>query len=196
MPLVIAGGPSVTDYDGAELAILAKSTFTFGVNNSGFIWPSDVIVALDSDWILQYHNDLKELKRPIITRDWKCLKGIKLDMIKLDMDIPDRLSGMVAARLSDALARTCKSKSYVIGMDACPGHYYNDESDCSKIVPIDTYEKMGLTNTINLGCRSKISAWPKLSHLPKPEKVKINRITRDVFIAWLRGEANKICTSA
>ena len=191
--LVIAGGQSVTDYDGNELAILAKSSFTFGVNNSGFIWPCDVIVALDSDWIREYAKDLRELGRPIITRDWgDAVKGLGLDLIEVPNAIRYRLSGMAATKLSDCLANSSRSRSYVIGMDNTPGHYYNDESDCSKLVTDKDYSVMDLKATYNLGCRSKIKHWPKLSHLPKWQKCAVTTAYRKVSIAWLRGEAGKI----
>ena len=192
--LTIAGGKSVTDYPGEELAILAKACFTIGVNNSGFIWPSDVIVALDPDWILKYRQALLELKRPIVTRKWSALKDCGLDLIELPNKIKDRLSGQVAAWLCDGLAVSASSKAYVIGMDATAGHYYDDISDCSKIVARDAYDAMGLKATINLGMvTSKISAWPKVSKLPKWNKCIVSQRSKEVYKAWIRGEASKIC---
>ena len=191
--LVLAGGQSVTDYPGQDLAILAKASFTFGVNNSGFIWPCDVIVALDSDWIRTYANDLKELGRPIITRDWgNAVKGLGLDLIEVPNAIRFRLSGMVAAKLADTLANRSGGRNYVVGLDHTAGHYYNEESDCTKIVTLDDYERMGLTNTHNLGIHSKIKCWPKLSKLPKWQKCAVSKEYRQIAIAWLRGEAGKI----
>lgn len=191
--LVIAGGPSVTDYPGNELAILAKASFTFGANNSGFIWPCDVIVALDSDWIREYAQDLKELGRPIITRDWgNAVKGLGLDLIEVPNAVKYRMSGMCATKLADELAKRSGSNSYVIGMDNCAGHYYNNESDCSKLVTDKDYEAMDLKATYNLGCRSKIPHWPKLSKLPKWQKCVVTKAYKEISLAWLRGEAGKI----
>ena len=191
--LTIAGGQSVTDYEGSDLAILAKACFTFGVNNSGFIWPCDVIVALDSEWIREYANDLRDLKRPIVTRDWgKALVGLGLDLIEVPNAIPYRLSGMCAVKLADTLASNSKSRSYAIGMDNTPGHYYNEESDCSKMVSHKDYESLRLSTTINLGVHSKISCWPKVSKLPKNKKCAVTKAYREISIAWLRGEACKV----
>lgn len=191
--LTIAGGQSVTDYDGQELSILASAYYTLAVNNSAFHWPCDVVVALDPDWILANVARLKKINRPVITRKWAALQSLDIDRIELPNAIPDRLSGMVATRLTDALARTCKSQGYVIGMDATPGHYYDTLSDCSGLVNGDTYEAMGLTHIINLGIRSKISAWPKRSKLPS--RIEVMRPEfKKVYTEWLRGESAKICT--
>lgn len=193
MSLVIAGGKSVHDYDGRDLFTLALSMFTFGVNDSAFIWPCDIVVALDPDWITARIPELKKLGRPIVTRKWVCLQDKGLDLIEVPNGIADRLSGMVAARISDALSRNSGVKSYVLGIDHTKGHYYNEESDCSQVVEKEYYESMCLTNTINLGMvSSKVACWPKLSKLPKLSKVAVTRGYREIATAWVRGEAAKI----
>lgn len=189
--LVIAGGQSVTDYDGEQLARLAFNSFTFGVNDSGLLWPCDVIVALDPDWIRDRQNEIKHIKKPVITRKWDILKDMGLDLIELANDIPWRLSGMVACKISDTLAATSGSKSYVIGMDHRAGHYYNDASDCSKVVELDIYASMGLTNTINMGVHSRISCWPKISKLPALRKAASSRVYKAAALGWVRGEVEK-----
>lgn len=189
--IVIAGGDSVTDHQGEQLARLAFNCFTFGVNDSGLMWPCDVIVALDPDWIRDRQNEIKHIKKPVITRKWDMLKGMGLDLIELPNDIPWRLSGMVACKISDSLSAHSGSKSYVFGMDHRAGHYYNDLSDCSKVVELEEYAKMGLTNTINMGIHSKISCWPKMSKLPNIRKVASTKAYKAVALAWIRGEVEK-----
>lgn len=191
MSLVIAGGKSVTDFDGEQLARLAYNSFTFGVNDSGLLWPCDVIVALDPDWIRDRQVEIKHINKPVITRKWDMLKDLGLDLIELDNKIPYKLSGMVACKISDSLAAHSGSKSYVFGMDHRAGHYYNDLSDCSKVVELDVYAKMGLTNTINMGIHSKISCWPKISKLPNIRRVSSTNHYKAVALAWVRGEVEK-----
>lgn len=192
MILTIAGGQSVTDYDGEALALLAHTCLTIGVNDSMLHWPCHIGVALDPDWILHFQAELRCAKIPVITRKWQALQGLGLDLIELDNRIPYRLSGMVACKLADVLAKASKTKHYCIGMDATAGHYYDDTSDCSKIVEHSDYEGMGLTHTTNLGVHSKISCWPKVSKLPKLHKAYSSPQFKAIGVAWLRGEARKI----
>lgn len=190
MPLVIAGGQSVTDYECLHLANIARMSFTFAVNDAALHWPCDVVVALDYEWIKSMVLELRRLNKPVITRKWDVLAGLGLDLIQLPNDIPYRLSGMVACKVSDILATKCGDrKSYVIGMDATKGHYYNDKGDCSALVPITDYERMGLTQTVNLGIHSRIPYWPKSSKLPSIKKIAITKNYRTLAMAWIRGEA-------
>jgi hypothetical protein len=190
MPIVIGGGQSVKDYDGLHLANLSRLAFTFCVNDSAGLFACDVVVALDPDWILKWKDGLYKLGKPIITRKWDMLGHSGLDLIELPNDIPYRLSGMVACKVSDSLAaHSGDRKSYVIGMDASKGHYYDDKGDAGQFVTKDDYEAMGLTHTVNLGVHSKISAWPKSSKLPSVKKIITDNKYRAIALAWIRGEA-------
>ena len=192
MPIVIAGGQSVTDYDGLHLANLARCSFTFGVNDSGLMWPCDVIVALDYDWVRARQDVIRDKGLPVITRKWDCLKDMGLDLIEVPNDIPWRLSGMVACKIADSLASEGGRRSYVIGMDGTKGHYYNDDGDCSDKATNDDYGRLGLKSTTNLGVRSKINVWPKSSHLPAIKKVMVNKALRTMSLVWVRCNAAKV----
>lgn len=219
MPLVIAGGPSVNDYDREELTKLAKCAFTFAVNDVAFDFPCDVVVSIDPKMICKRKEQLQKLGKPIITRAWPftedCGKAMGLDIIPLtvcpdhkrderyDAMIVNRfpLSGMLACFLSDALAKEAQGReSYVIGMDASIGHYvgHPEKNEGVKYLdekrPLSKYEEMGLKNTINLSVHSNVSCWPKQSKLPQAWKVAVNGLYREIAIAWLRTKAaGKIC---
>ena len=217
MPIVIAGGPSVTDYPREDVINMASLGFTFAVNDVGLTFPCDVIVSIDPQMIVKRKEQLKARGKPIITRCWTFTqdkgKSMGLDIIPLtpredckrdedyDRKIIERfpLSGMLACYLADKLAGAANGrKSYVLGMDASVGHFkghpvanettqYLDEAR-----PLSKYEDMGLTNTINLSMRSKISCWPKYSKLPNFKKVLVSPQYRIVALAWLRANASKL----
>jgi len=188
MPIVIAGGQSVTDYTVEDLTFLCRFGFVFAVNDSCFKYPCDVVVACDYKWIVAHAEQLKKLDKPIITRKWDGLEkcGLQVYFIPNESVRQYPLSGMVACKISDKMAATVEKKSYVIGMDATAGHYYDDTGRADRI-DVGVYEKMGLTNTVNLGIHSRISCWPKASKLPHPRKVLVHATYRVVAAAWACG---------
>ena len=167
--LTIGGGPSVNNYKRKDLAALAKKCYTLAVNYACFEFECEIVVACDYQWIIDNKRNLLKLGKPIITRKWPVLKGIGLDLIEMPNDcvLKYRLSGMLAAKLGDALGGCINKTSYVIGLDNTPGHFYDKTSDCSKIVTLGDYAAMGLCNTVNLGGKaSLINCWPKEDFLP------------------------------
>ena len=216
MPIVIAAGPSVGDYDRLHLENIARLGFTFAVNDVCFNFPCDVVVSIDPQMLVKRKEELARLGKPIITRCWSFTKDLAkkygLDIITMspiqderdevyDARIVKRypLSGMLACKLADRLSIACGGdrKSYVIGMDASQGHYKGHpvQQDEVKYLddarPLSKYEDMALTNTVNLSVHSKISTWPKQSKLPKIEKIIVTQTYRAIAIAWLRGNAHK-----
>lgn len=216
MPLVIAGGPSVGDYERLHLENLARMSFVFAVNDTCFDFPCDVVVSIDPQMIVKRKEELKKLGKPIITRCWWFTqdggKEYGLDIITLSPMLGVRnenydqriikhypLSGMLACKLSDRLSIACGQgrKSYVLGMDATQGHYkghpikQDDIKYLDEARPLSKYEDMALTNTVNLSVHSKIPTWPKQSKLPKIEKVIVSPVYRAMAMAWLRANAHK-----
>ena len=196
MPLVIAAGPSVTDYDKLHLQNLARMGFTFAVNHTCFDFACDVVVSLDPDMARVEYDRLKQLGKPVITRPWEGLKKLDLDFIWLNDKGFEKpmYSGMVAAKLADCLA--VGRPSYVIGMDASMGRYKGHSGDKKmhiyNMCPPVSYKGLGLINTINLSVHSKISCWPKQSKLPRVAKIIVSPVQRVVSVAWLRANAAKV----
>lgn len=194
MSIVIAAGPSVTDYPKIHLENLARCAFTFSVNHTCFDFPSDVVVSIDPHMIVREYARLKALGKPIITRPWHPFQKLDLDFIYLKDDCFKTCyySGMVAAKLSDRLMAQSESgrKSYVIGIDASfgryPGHKGDDKKWHYNKAGMGEYDKLNLEHTINLSVHSKVSCWPKLSKLPKIEKVIVHQGYRAMAIEWLR----------
>ncbi len=202
MPIVIAGGSSVGDYDKNELFLLAKHSFTFTVNDSAFRWPCDIIVAMDFMFITKNVEKLKKLGKPIVTRQWENFEQFGLDLVFIPQELIHTYpnSGMVACKLSDAMARRVEKTSYVVGMDDFGKHYYDDElgedttrKDFAYVLGNPKlYEDMKLTNTINLGVHSRISCWPKQSKLPHIKKTAVHLPYHIIGAAWVKGYARKI----
>ena len=196
MPIVLAGGPSVTDYPRQAVTNMAGWGFTFAVNHVAFDFPCDVIVSIDP-WMPKRNVDkLKALGKPIITRPWEGFKELGLDFIYLPDNCFEKCyySGMIAAKISDALAKEDKwSKSYVLGIDASTGRYQGHKGDDMKWdynkAPLDAYEAMGLGHTVNLSIHSKVSCWPKYSKLPTPPWCAVLLEYRTTAIQWLRDNA-------
>lgn len=175
MCLVIGRGPSVNEYSRSKLKKCAKQNFTFCVNDAAFDFPCDIVVACDYQWILDNRTKLLKLGKPIITREWDVVKDIGLDMIMLPNEISSfaRLSGMVAAKISDGFAKRLETASFVVGLDHTVTHYDLKESDSvpiKDVAPIDAYEKLACHHTVNLGLASQIKAWPKSIYLPFEDK--------------------------
>ncbi len=199
MPIVLAAGPSITDYPKTELWFLAKHSFTFAVNQVAFDFPCDVIVSLDFDALWNDREKYRKIGVPIITRELPGNKKLGLDLIELPNAIILKMkySGMVACKLSDCIALAqvearAGDKSYVLGMDASANRY-KGHSNVEPWVydgagPQD-YENMNLQRTINLSVHSRISCWPKMSKLPKIYKTGTNAAYRVIAIAWLRANA-------
>jgi hypothetical protein len=198
MPIVIAGGPSVNDYERIHVENLARCGFTFAVNETCFNFPCDVVVSIDP-WLINYRTEeLRKLGKPIITRKWEWGKDKKLDLIEVPNDIVELypLSGMLAVKLADRLAAEAGDRlSYVLGMDGDGGHYKGHPSP-KEYDPIykshaGKYDRLGLTHTRNLSVHSKIDSWPKLSKLPKWDKVIVDPKWKEIAITWLRCNAGK-----
>lgn len=193
MALVIAGGPSVTDYPRLHLENLARCAFTFAVNEVAFDFPCDVVVSIDP-WLLKRRaEDFKALGKPIITRPWDGFDKLGLDLIYLKDDCFKTCyySGMVAAKLADGLAKEGGGrKSYVIGIDASFGRYQGHKGDDHKWhynkADLKAYDALNLTETINLSVHSKVSSWPKRSKLPRIDQVIVHQPYRIAALAWLR----------
>ena len=198
MPLVIAGGHSVTDYPKEDLTLYAKCAFTIGVNGAIFDFPCDVCIMLDPiNWFPTLAQKIKELNIPVVCRPYPENKSFGLDLIEIGSSAIHKypLSGMAACKLSDAMSQGGRP-SYVLGIDATDGNYKGyqtcNENDPHSAEPLTDYEKMGLSNTINLSMRSRVSCWPKLSKLPKIEKV-IERVdSKLVKLAWIRANAKEV----
>ncbi len=175
--LVIGGGYSVSGYDKAKLYKLAGNDFTFSVNDSAFKWPTDIVVACDSDWINLNFEKLIKLDKPIVTRDWGNAIKPGLMLFELPNDVVNiaRLSGQVAVKLADSLANVGGLKSYVIGIDhSCKGHYYDKKqvyNDLGKLCSLQSYADLACTNTINLGAHSLVDCWPMQFTLPNTAKL-------------------------
>lgn len=200
MSLVIAGGPSVGDYDKSKLTLMALFTFTFAVNHTCMDFPCDVIVSLDFDFIKERKDYLKKLGKPIITREWSCNKSLGLDLIEIPNEVGAKykFSGMAAAKLSDALATECGGEhaSYVVGIDGGKGRYkgHRGKGQTDYTTAEDHhYFNLGLTNTINLGMKSsKIGCWPKQGYLPHPRRVGFSPEMREAAMLWVRTNSVKV----
>lgn len=172
--LVIGGGSSVNRFPKGQLTRLAEDCFTFTVNNSCFDFPCDVVVATDFQWVLDNKLKLKELGKPIVTREWAVLSTTHLDYIILPNEITlfCRLSGMCAAKLADSMAGGTNAISYVIGLDGTKGHYYNSDGDAGALVGPSDYAALMTLSTVNLGgSNSKIECWPREERLPNVDKI-------------------------
>lgn len=171
MPIVIGRGPSVNEFHRNELKKCCKQNYTFAVNNAAFDFYCDIVVALDPEWIKVNRNKLLKIGKPILTREWDCLKGLGLDLIELPNNIVEfaRLSGMAAVKVSDGMARHLRSTSFVVGIDATDTHYDRIESvglPISQAATLKDYDNLMCHHTINLGIKSKVECWPKSIHLP------------------------------
>jgi hypothetical protein len=175
MSLVIGRGYSVNEYARNKMRRCAKQNFTFGVNDAALDFPCDIVVALDAEWIKENRAALLKLDRPIITREWDCLKDLGLDLITLPHSIVEycRLSGMAAAKISDGMSEALHMPSHVVGLDATHGHYDRKERDGippDEAVELKDYERLNCLNTVNLGIASRITCWPKSTQLPFADK--------------------------
>jgi len=193
MPIVICGGNSVTDYDIKKLQELCSIAFTFAVNDSCFLFPCDVVVSLDPKWVQANAEQLKKLNKPIITREGDFLKELGLTLTELPNAIIKTypLSGSAAVKIADKMSEMLGKKSFVFGMDGTQGHYTGRKSN-SDIRDNTFYEALGLKNTVNMSKHSKISAWPKLTNLPKPYRVVCANSMNIIGAGWVRGYARKI----
>lgn len=190
--LVIAGGKSVNNIQKAKLTKMTEAMFTFGVNDSALKFPCDVVAAIDATWIVANRIALRELDKPIITKNSSALDHIKeLDIIFLPEAVSDvaRLSGQLAAKISDSLARVMGSTSYVIGIDHNDlGHFYDKgKGVVTSLVSLMSYEALNCASTFNLGGKkSAVECWPKcegIIHNPSVLMIKKSWIT-----ALLRNE--------
>jgi hypothetical protein len=193
MPLVIGSGPSVTDYQREDVIRLANYAFTFCVNSVAFEYPADIIVALDPDFILSNFNNLQEIGKPIVCRQYPSIEVLELDKIYIPMDTIRKYpySGMVAAKLSDEIANQTQGRpSYLLGIDGGAGNYkgYKGGGDYTK----GDYNELGLSKTVSLAVHSRVSCWPKLSKLPHPRKVVVTPEYRGLVTAWIRANAAKV----
>lgn len=197
--LTIAGGHSVTDYPRRELLTLCHYGFVIAVNDSAFEWPCDIVVAMDNSWIREHTPQLLKLGKPIIMRWWDEFEDSELVRANLipgkgeeELRLPNEivhkfpLSGMLACKLADRLVTQAGQgdKSYVLGMDGTAGHYKRGWGLADR-VPIESYEQMGLQNTVNLSVHSRISCWPKQSKLPSIRKMLVDQNYRTMATAWL-----------
>lgn len=189
MSLVIASGPSVSNFNRKQLRKCAAQNFTFAVNDSMFHFPFDIGVALDSDWIIANHTKLSKLNKPIVTRDWGCLRESPLTLIRMPMEAIEiaRLSGMAAAKISDSLAAAVNHASWVVGLDATDdGHWYGPANTClpiSQAASLDDYENLRCTHTINLSTTGRIKCWPINDRLPFCDKLsKSDRFSATMYI--------------
>jgi hypothetical protein len=188
--IVLGRGPSINLYDRNKLMKLCRNSFVLACNDAGLDFPCDVIVALDPDWIKSHVDELKRLRKPIITRKWEHLIDLGLPLIELPNEIADlcRLSGMAAARIGDVLAQITNTSSYVLGLDATDKHYDCKETICqpiSQIVPISDYARIRCARTVNLGgTLSQIRCWVKKAKLP--ESTVSNLATRNYMLDFLR----------
>ena len=204
MILVLAGGPSVNDYPRGEVEALARRCFTIAVNETGFVFPCDVIVSIDPWIISRKWQTLKELGKPLITRGWEFRENRHLDLIQLpgdekyDRRVIDRfpLSGMMACKIADILAVQFGGNAYALGMDASIGHFkghptINTTQYIDDARPLSKYEDLNLVRTYNLSVGSMIEAWPKLKDLPSVPEVT----NKGDIISWLRNNiAQKLFT--
>lgn len=199
MPLTLGSGPSITDYSKEDIIRMAAVGFTFGVNYTAFDFHCDVIVALDFDFTKDNRDKIKAMGKPVVTRQWSSNSGLGLDLIEIPNDVGARyqFSGMLAAKLSDAVASECDGvfPAYVLGLDGGKGRYIghtgkgpNDYTTALE----DDYEALGLKNTINLSMRSKIKCWPKYSKLPHMRKYICPPVLRACMMAWIRANATKV----
>ena len=195
MSLVIGRGPSVHEYAGNKLKKCCAQNFTFGVNDAAFDYPCDMVVACDYQWILDNRSKLLKLGKPVITREWDVVKDIGLEMVMLPNEIVQyaRLSGMVAAKISDGFSARIGIHSFVVGLDHTDKHYDMRETDSvpiSKVCEVDSYQALGCTNTVNLGLQSAITAWPKSVRLPFEDKP--SHIDKDWGAAFIKTFATKL----
>ena len=204
MILVLAGGPSVNDYPRWEVDALARRCFTIAVNETGFVFPCDVIVSIDPWIISRKWQILKELGKPLITRGWEVMENRHPDLIQLPGDEKyDRrvidcfpLSGMMACKIADILALQFGGNAYALGMDASIGHFkghptINTTQYIDDARPLSKYDDLNLVRTYNLSVGSMIEAWPKLKDLPSVPEVA----DKGEIISWLRNNiAQKLFT--
>lgn len=170
MSLVIARGNSVLEYPRAKLVKCCKNMFTFAVNDSTWDFPHDVVVAGDPEWIKTNRARLLKDGKPIITRKWDCLAGLKLPLIELPNDVCDiaRLSGMIAVKISDSLSLDLLEKSYVLGIDHTSGHYDDEIGNARSQSELKAYSDLACHNTLNLGgIFSEVKCWDFAYKLPK-----------------------------
>jgi len=195
--ITIAGGHSVTDYPRRELITLCHYGFVIAVNDSAFEWPCDIVVAMDNSWIRENTQRLLKLGKPMVIRHWDEFDGGELERaglipsepeFRLENEIVHKfpLSGMLACKLADRLVTISGNgdKSYVLGMDGTPGHYKRGWGQADRI-SLESYESMGLKNTVNLGVHSKIACWPKQSKLPHLKKILVDQNYRTIVTAWV-----------
>ena len=170
--LVIGRGPSVKEYPPELLNWSAKVNLSVGCNNAGLDWPVDIICSIDFQWILDHKAELQKINKPIITRDWDCIKNLGLNLIPLNNNILKtcRLSGQTAIKCLDYIGQPLNLPVHVIGIDHTDIHYDGTGTNIPDIVPMDMYEAMGC-NVVNLGKASKIKCWPRHYALPGPDGV-------------------------
>ena len=195
--LVIGRGKSVNVYPRTELVKLCKNSFTFACNDAALDFPCDIICATDPDWIKTHIDQLKLAHLPIITRKWEHLIGLGLDFIELPNDITNvaRLTGAVAAKIGDTLARVKNSKSYVLGLDHDTNGHYDGKETVGQPIPemmsLSGYAALNCRSTINLSPTSRITCWKKQDKLPTclPARSKENR---KYDVAFIRTFINKM----
>ena len=170
--IVLGCGQSINLYARNELVKLCRDSFTIACNGAALDFPSDIICATDPDWIKAHVDELKRLRKPIITRKWVHLVDIGLDLVELPNDITNaaRLTGAVAAKIGDTLATIKGGKCYVFGLDHdTNGHYHHVETVCQPIpemMSIGAYNALNCRNTINMSPNSQIKCWKKQDKLP------------------------------
>ncbi len=171
--LVIGRGPSVNEYSKEALEACAKSNLSIGCNNAGLDWPVDIICSIDYQWILDNKEALKKANKPIITRDWDCVKDLGLNLVTISHNILKtcRLSGQTAVKCLSYIGDTLCLPVHVIGLDHTDIHYDGSKTNIPDIVPMDMYASMGCPNVINLAKSSKIDCWTRHYSLPGPDGV-------------------------
>lgn len=189
MIITLCSGKSVNAYPKDTLENIISRTFSIGTNFSGIIFNTDVIVSLDFDFILKNKKDLKG--KLVITRDWDILKDLDLDLIFIPNEINFRLSGMVACKLADNLAREYNDFNLVLGMDHNAGHFYDEESDCSTVVDKSDYKKLDLEKSFNIGITSQIDFIPRINIFD----LSFFDIDKKDIIKKIRGRDEKVYSS-
>lgn len=195
MPITIGAGPSVNDYDNADLVDLCRYGFVFGVNHTFLHFPCDIIVSLDPQFIVDNVDLLKRCGKPVITREYPAVANRGLDLIYVPMDTIKKYpySGMVAVKIADKIAALSEGRpSYVLGIDGGNGRYKGHPGTGPAKYTEGDYESLGLSKTVSLAIHSRISCWPKLSKLPNPRKVVVTPEYRTMVTAWIRANASKV----